>query len=288
MRETAMGFFDKYLKGTGDGAPVAEPAFETERPDAPELYVLPDPPVKTLTMREIAAGMFRRPAPAGSLEDYIRLNGGRHASVPPEIKKIDESEGRTRAAVVSEPGLYVPAVLWPAMGRVKAVAVLISENGKAGAAEEFAIERLRREGISCLALDPRGLGELKGLDLRLQTYLGQAPAFGMAGDIAAAIAALAPAGTKTAVVGRGPTASQAVLAAALLDPDIGFAAGLSGLREFADAFADDVPLIAVQPRANYAPPLSRLRGLVKAAAVWSFRNEPEPDWAGALIRWAQK
>ena len=31
-----------------------------------------------------------------------------------------------------------------------------------------------------------------------------------------------------------------------------------------------------------------LRGLVKAEAIWSFLDAAEPDWAGALIRWAGK
>jgi hypothetical protein len=132
------------------------------------------------------------------------------------------------------------------------------------------------------------LGELKGLDLRLATYLGQAPAFGMGWDITRAIAALAPETAKIAVVGRGPAAGQAALAAALIEPRIRFVAGLATLREFADAFREDVPLLAIQPRANYAPSLSKLRSLVKAKTVWSFLGQPDPDWAGALIRWAGK
>ena len=76
------------------------------------------------------------------------------------------------------------------------------------------------------------------------------------------------------------------MAAALIEPRIGFVAGLGTLGEFPDAFRDDVPLLAVQPRANYAPPLSRLRSLVRADAVWSFLDEGEPDWTSALLRWA--
>jgi hypothetical protein len=90
------------------------------------------------------------------------------------------------------------------------------------------------------------------------------------------------------VVGRGPAAGQAALAAALIEPRIRFVAGLATLEKFADAFGDDVPLIAVQPRANYAPSLSLLRELIKAEAMWSFLGGPEPDWAGVLIRWAQR
>jgi dienelactone hydrolase len=294
MRETALGFFDKYLRGVGTGAPVPEPAFATERPDAPEMYVLVDPPAKTRTMREIAAAMFGPSGPGrgiregGTFEDYVRLNGGLPAPGPAEVHEAGEFEGRRRVTFVSEPGLTLPAVIWPARGEAKAVVLLVSDRGKAAARDEFRIAALQRAGLTCVALDPRGLGETKGLDLRLQTYLGQAPAFGMGWDIVRAVEALAPAGLRVAVVGRGPVSGQAALAAALMEPRLGFVAGLRTLEEFADAFREDVPLLAIQPRANYAPSLSRLRSLVKAASVWSFPGEPDPDWLGALIHWASR
>jgi hypothetical protein len=292
MRETALGFFDKYLRGVGAGAPVPEPAFSTERPDAPEMYVLPDPPAKTLTMRGIAEATFGPSGPGaaergnGSIADFITLNGGLPAAVPAEVTEIGRAAGRRRVTFVSEPGLTLPAIVWPAQGQPRAVAVLVSDQGKVRAGEEFSIAALQRAGVTCVAFDPRGLGETAGLDLRLQTYLGQAPAFGMGWDIARAIAALAPDGARVAVVGRGAVAGEAALVAALVEPRIGFVAGLATLREFSDGFGEDVPLLAIQPRANYAPSLSRLRALVGATSVWSFRGEPEAGWTAALIRWA--
>jgi dienelactone hydrolase len=294
MRETSLGFFDKYLKGAGNGAPVPEPAFATEKPDAPEMYVLPEPPAKTLTMRGIAEAMFKEnggagvAATSGSFDDYVRLNGGLPALAPADIKEIGEFEGRRRVTFVSEPGLVLPAVVWPAEGTAKAVVVLVSDLGKGQATDEFPIARLQRAGLICIALDPRGLGETKGLDLRLQTYLGQAPAFGMGWDIARAVAVVAAPGCKVAVIGRGASAGQAALAAALMEPRVGFVAGLATIKDFQDAFREDVPLLAIQPRANYAPPLARLRSLVKAEAMWSFLGEAEPKWADALVRWAEK
>jgi hypothetical protein len=296
MREAALGFFDKYLKGEGAGSPVAEPAFATEKPDAAELYVLPDALSQATTMRAIARAKFDRApaaATASTAADYIRLNGGLPDNAPPDLKVLDEVEGRLRIVFVSEPGLTVPALYWPAQGRVKALAVLVTEGGKARAAAEFDIPGLRRAGIACLAVDARGLGELEGLELRYTTYLGQAPAFGMGWDIICAAEAVALAraelrGAKLAVVGRGPTAGQAALAAALMERRVGFVAGLATLEKYPDAFGDDVPLLAVQPRANYAPPLAVLRDLLDAESVWSFLGGREPDWTSALVRWAQK
>lgn len=288
MRETALGFFDKYLKGVGDGSPVPEPALSTETPDSPELYALPDVPQHTLTMRGIAQGMFSRPPTDATVSNWIQLNGGLPEAIALDVKTVEEVEGKSSSTFISESGLTVPAIFWPARGDERAIAVLISENGKAAAFDEYGVERLRESGISCLAIDPRGLGELKGLDLRLATYLGQAPYFGMAWDIARSVAAFIPSGKRVAVVGRGPTAGAAALAAALIEPRVGFVAGLATLREFNDAFRDDVPLLALQPRANYAPPLSRLRSLVKAETVWSFLGESEPNWVEALIHWARQ
>jgi hypothetical protein len=307
MRETVLGFFDKYVKGTGDGSPVPEPAFATEPPESPELFVLPDPPAGARTMRDIARAMFDTSATATTGLDYIRLNGGLPAtsaapatSAPSglnrpawptesmEIKRLGEADGKVWMTIATEPGLTMPVLYWPSNTPSQALAVFVSDKGKAEAAREFGIDRFREAGIACLAIDPRGLGELKGLEIRYTTYLGQAPAFGMGLDIVRVLAALAPETTRIAVIGRGPAAGQAVLAAALIDPRIKFAAGLSTLEKYADAFREDVPLLAVQPRANYAPALATLRAGLKTEGTWSFLGGAEPDWAAALIRWARK
>jgi dienelactone hydrolase len=290
MRETVLGFFDKYLKRAGNGSPVSEPAFATEPPDSLELYVLPDPPQNTLTMRGIAEGMFHEPIRGKTWDDFVRLNGGLPAAVPPELKALGDAgeKGKFRYTFVSEPGITLPAVAWLAQDKPKAFVVLVSESGKKQAEEEFEARKLRKAGLACVAVDPRGLGELKDIDLRLTTYLGQSPAFGMGWDVTRAVAAFVPEGVKVAVIGRGLAAGQAALAAALGEPRIGFVAGLGTLKEFQDAFRDDVPWLAIQPRATYAPALSDLRAMVKAEVIWSFLGDKEPDWAGALVRWAQK
>jgi dienelactone hydrolase len=288
MRETVVGFFDKYLRNVGDGSPVPEPAMVTEPPDSPELYVLSEPPARALTMRGIAHAMFAQARADGTWDDFVALNGGPPEVVPAAPGKLGEAEGKARYTFVSERGLTLPAIVWPARGQTKAFVVLVSESGKAGAAEAFRVDQLRSAGVTCVAIDPRGVGELKEMDLRLSTYLGRSPAFMMAWDIARAVGAFATGPARIAVVGRGPTAGQAALMAALFEPRVGFVAGLGTLEEFSDAFRDDVPLLSIQPRANYAPALRSLRDLFKGEALWSFLGEPEPDWAAALVRWAGK
>jgi len=286
MRETALGFFDKYLRGVGDGSPVPEPEIATEPPDSPEMFVLAETPAGAVTMRDIARGMFKRKPSDKSAAAYIRWNGGLPAAVPPEVKVLDQSGGQTRALFTPEPGLTIPVLYWPAEGKAKAVAVLVGEKGKSAAIDEMRVGPLLKAGVSCLAIDPRGIGEARTIELRYTTYLGQAPAFGMGWDIARAIAAFAPAGLPVAVVGRGPAAGQAALAAALIEPRIEFVAGLWTLEAYADAFRDDVSLLAVQPRANNLPPLKSLRASLQARSIWSFLGQAEPDWLNALIDWA--
>ncbi len=286
MRETALGFFDKYLRGVGDGSPVPEPSFAVEFPDSPETFVLAEPPAEALTMRDIARSVFDLAGRGRTAADYIAWNGGLPAVVGPEVRRLDEAGGKVRAVFVSEPGLTIPVLYWPAEGKPKALLVLVGEKGKADTIDEFPIGRLLKAGVSCLAVDPRGIGELKGAELRFTTYLGQAPAFGMGWDIVRAAAAFAPEGTPIAVVGRGPSAGQAAMAAALIEPRIGFVAGLAALESWTDAFRDDVPLLALQPRAAYAPALNALRSSIRAEAVWSFLGTSEPDWLTKLIAWA--
>ena len=100
MREAALGFFDKYLKGAGNGQPVPEPEHKTEPPDAPAMYVLAEAPAKAQTMRGIAMEMFDRPgnSAAGTVEDYIGLNGGLPAAGPGGVKDAGAFGGRRRAA----------------------------------------------------------------------------------------------------------------------------------------------------------------------------------------------
>jgi len=286
MRERAMGFFDKFLKGQGDGSPTPEPALKTEPPNDPQFLALPEVPPGLKTMRDIARENLAAARP-GSFDDFFRLNGG----IPPRAPlnfKVLYTEGRKSAVTFqSEAGLTIPGLLWLPKARPKGAVVLVSESGKLAADKEFSLPSLVEAGFACLAIDARGTGELQGLDVRLMTYLGTAPAFAMAIDAAAAVEAMRKYSPKVAVVSAGAGGAQVALCAALMDPSISYAAGLQGLKSWLEVLSFPVEdrgvnYFALQPRANYAPTLDALRALVKCPADWTAKGEKDPDLRNRL------
>jgi hypothetical protein len=160
--------------------------------------------------------------------------------------------------------------------------VLVSEGGKIAAAKEFNVPALLAAGCACLAIDARGTGELQGLDIRLMTYLGTAPAFAMAVDAVAAVEAMRSYSPKIAVLGAGLGGAQVPMFTALMDPSIAYVAGLQGMKshlEVLDLPEEDkgVNYFAIQPRANSGAPLEALKALVKCPADWSAQGERDPD-----------
>ncbi len=288
MQEAAMGFFDKHLRGWGDGKPVPRPALTTAAVDAPEMFCQKDTPMGTETMRGISRKLLARATPK-SFADVVRLNGGLPERVPLNFREMETTGNKRHITFDSEKGLTIPGVLYLPEGKPKAGIVLVSEKGKTGAGSDFPIATLVQQGYACLAIDVRGFGELPGLDPRLMSYLGTADPFAMGWDAARAAEALRRYTDKVAVVGSGAAGAQIALFAKLMEPGIGFVVGLNIIHEYADCFADDVPGYAIQPRAAYSAPLSHLRTLVpKASAVWTFRGEPaSAAWMDTLNHWAK-
>jgi cephalosporin-C deacetylase-like acetyl esterase len=288
MRERAMGFFDQYLRGRGDGSPVPEPALTTEAPNDPQFLCLPDVPPGLKTMRDIARENLSA-APASTWEEVVRLNGGMPPRGPLDFQVLSTNGGIRAVTFQSEPGLTIPGLLWLPKGTPTAGVVFVCESGKTAAAGEFDVPSLVDAGTACLAIDARGTGELTGLNIRWMTYLGTAPAFAMAVDTTAAVEALRKYAPKVAVVGSGPGGAMVPLYAALMDPAITCVAGLQGLKSFQDALdfpAEDkgVDYLGIQPRANYGPALDALKAMIKCPSVWSARGEPNPDWKALLTK----
>ena len=288
MRERAMGFFDKFLKSQGDGSPVPEPAIQTEDPSDRQFLALPNEADKFKTMRDIARENLADSHPA-SFDDFVRLNGGLPKRAPLSFKVLRTSGSKSAVTFQSEPRLTIPGLLWQPPGPPKGAVVLISEHGKIAAEKEFDIPALVAAGYVCLAMDARGVGELKGLDIRLMTYLGTAPAFAMAVDAVAAAEAMERYSSNVAVIGSGLGGAQVPLFAALVKPSIAYVAGLQGMKTYDDVLDfpkedHNVDYLAIQPRANYAPTLEALRAMVKCPADWSVRGDADPDWKSRLPR----
>jgi hypothetical protein len=286
MRQRAMGFFDLHLCGKGDGSPVPEPAFKTEDPMDPQFLCLSDVPKGLRTMRDVARETLAA-ASASTFEDVVRLNGGMPARAPLDFQVLSTENDKSDVTFQSESGLTIPGLLWLPKGTAKAALVLVSEHGKIAAAQEFDVPSLVNAGVACLAIDARGTGELKGLDIRLMTYLGTAPAFAMAVDATAAVEAMRKYASKVAVVGSGPGGALVPVYAALMDPSISYVAGQQGLKSFQDVldFPEEdkgVDYFGIQPRANCGPTLDALKALIKCPSDWGTKGGTNPDLKARL------
>jgi cephalosporin-C deacetylase-like acetyl esterase len=270
MREAAMGFFDRYLKGVGDGSPVPEPDFRTEDPAGPEMFVLDKAPDGERTMRDLSMERLQNPAPV-SFAEVVRVNGGLPARSPLHYREIGTGAKR-HVTFESEPGLPIPGILFVPQDRAKGVKIFVSEEGKAAAVTQFHVTEEAGKGYVCLCLDARGFGELSGINQRYLTYLGTALPFMQGWDIARAAEAMRRYSDQIEFIGKGPIASLAVLYAGLMEPKPARVVGYDCLREFADVFREGVPDLAVQPRANLCGPLSHLRSLVPQGE-WRFMGE---------------
>jgi cephalosporin-C deacetylase-like acetyl esterase len=270
MREAALGFFDRHLKGVGDGSPTPEPTFSTADPNSPELFVLETPMHPERTLRDLALEGLQHTTPAPFAE-VVRVNGGLPQKTPLHYHEI-EGGAKRHVTFESEPGLTIPGVLTVPQGEVKGVRIVVADVGKAAALADPHAAKAVPPGYACLTLDVRGCGELAGIDLRYLTYLGTALPFAQAWDIVRAAEAMRRYSAHIDVVGRGPGSSLAALYAALIDPTIARVVGYDALREWADVFRDDMPDLAIQPRANLCGPLSHLRSLAPHSE-WHFRGE---------------
>jgi dienelactone hydrolase len=263
MRERMMGFFDRYLRGVGDGAPVPEPAIEILNPEDPGILVLNPPITPERTMRDLSREYLDQAPKEVSVEEVFAVNGG----LPDrgDLKYHESGDGaRRQVTFESEPGLVTPGVLMLPPGKPKGVRIVASDAGKAGHGAPAA------DGFATLYVDILGTGELAEVEMRYAVYAGRAIAFTGGWQIARAAEAMRRYSTHVEVVGTGPLASQAAMYAGLMAPSIARVTGNGCLRSWADVFADGVPDYAVQPRAHLCGSLDALRARVKHGE-WHFR-----------------
>ncbi|MBS1703790.1 MAG: prolyl oligopeptidase family serine peptidase [Armatimonadetes bacterium] len=263
MRESSIGFFNKYLKSEGDGSPVPQPALQAIDPQDHQLLVL-DPPLDgERTMRDLSTEALSNAPKATSLEEFISVNGGRPPKTDMHWHENGTSQTRS-ASFESEPGLITPGILVSDGKNSDWATIVVADHGKA---TEMA--SMPAMPPNTLFLDVLGTGELTGFDLRYPVYAGRSVAFTGGWQIVRAAEAMRKHSKHVAIIGRGPLASQAVMVAGLLDPTIEKVMGYDCLKAWADIFRDDVPDVAIQPRANLCGSLDGLRKLVKHGE-WHF------------------
>ncbi|MFI5387003.1 MAG: prolyl oligopeptidase family serine peptidase, partial [Fimbriimonadales bacterium] len=279
MRQDAMGFFDKYLLGKGDGSAVPEPDIKTEDPADPQFLAMPKLPARLKTMQDlarealVAAYAPPRPVASGSGDPwsvFASLNGGLPKRTLLNWTELPSTQpGKSYVTFQSEVGLTIPGILWRPAGTPKGGVVLVSDNGKAAATQEFKIDEWLKKGDVCLAIDARGFGELSGMRIRPMVYLGVGVPFSMTSDVLAAVEGLRKIVPSVGVVGEGPCSSQSALYAALADKRLAFVQGLRGLNAWEDSLAG-IDVLAIQPCADRGPTLEALRSSVKCPASWTF------------------
>jgi dienelactone hydrolase len=284
MREASLGFFDRYLMGQGDGAPVPEPELHATDPEADELFCLPEPPAHQTTMREIAreGRGARDPRDLGRFRRAQRRRTGERAARAAHARRRHRHRARRWLTFQSEPGFLVP-------------------GAAAAAAELHRRRRPRRRGRQARRRERlRGAGAERG---RHRDARDRRPRHGRArrarsqadGRTWAPRRRSRWAGTRRArrrCCSSSRRASPSSAAARLRrrprssprtsSRASGLVVGLDVLQRWDDAFADDVSLAAVQPRAGYAPSLERLRALLRRPVEWYPRDSVKLDLAALL------
>lgn len=173
MREAVYGWFDRWLRGRGDGSPVAEPEGPLADPDALRCFPRGERPASVATIvgfaRERAAARvaaLRQPRQARSWRSWQERTRHELAGI---LRLPDPTPPRWTQAVIDgdseqwtgepEPGITLEARFYspPAPKRGPAV-LLLHPDGQAAAAKMPLLARLRARGVRALTLDLRGTG----------------------------------------------------------------------------------------------------------------------------------
>ncbi len=266
MREQMIGFFNKYLRGVGDGSPVPEPNLVAVPSTDRSLLVLDPPAADERTMRDLAKESLAAAPQQVGIEDVFRVNGGLPAKT--DLKWQEIGTGEKRGVIFeAQPGLKIPGILIMPKGPVERVCIVVADVGKAAA--QALIPPV--EGVATLYLDTVGIGELSDIDMRYPVYLGSSVPFLDGWQIVRAAEGLRKYSSHILVVGRGPIASQAAMYAGLMDDRLTGVTGEQCLHDWVDVFEDGMPYCAVQPRANLCGSLLNLMQRVKGS-TWTFRR----------------
>jgi len=183
MREAMYGWFDRWLKGQGDGRPVPEPPHQTEEPEALKCFPDDRRPADFETIPSFAfhraqalrqarseewrTGLAGRGGAFGEAkrQELLARWGGWPEPGPLAVEPAGrlESNGTTveKLSFLSEPGLRLPGLFFRTPAGSRGVTLLLHPEGKAAAAESDLLRELRRRGQAVFTVDLRGMGETR-------------------------------------------------------------------------------------------------------------------------------
>ncbi|HLY11716.1 MAG TPA: prolyl oligopeptidase family serine peptidase [Planctomycetota bacterium] len=261
-REAAYGWFLKWLKNEGDGAPVEEAPLEIPAWDLPELRCFP--PGENHSAGPGLVALAKRVSTRASREnrdedDWLsRVLGIEAATTGTGMDLIGEESrlsfrplmraatpGPKRVSWRMSDGVVVPAILMRPGATVRGVLVGVADEGKESLLGHPAVRLAYEGGWAVLLADLRGMGELSvtkpGWVYAMSLLLGENFVGRQALDLQAGILALGaepwlrdkPVG----ILARGAYASFAGLYASSLHPTVAWLAaehGFSSVRAFLD------------------------------------------------------
>ncbi|MBN2451191.1 MAG: acetylxylan esterase [Lentisphaeria bacterium] len=170
LREAAYGWFAHWLLGSGDGAPIPEPALDDEPADAPHLLCLKTPDVwpedaeTVVTLnRKRAAELAASRSPA-TREGLWRLFGDEPVAFTPVSRTLHAFpwQGATvrTLALDTEAGMCVGVtVLRPAVADVGAGVLFVTDGERRNLVESALVAALLAAGRTVAVVNPRGTGE---------------------------------------------------------------------------------------------------------------------------------
>ncbi len=298
LREAAYGWFDRWLQDRGDGAPRAEPELELGDWQSIDLRVLKDGKMpddaKTYVelVREDANQLIASypPVPddeanrtawtAALRQELWKRLGGEPQDFEPTAESLGKFKWNDRVverlAIQTEKTLDVPALLIRpehAPAPLRAV-VMLDDEGKQTVRRSKVSNELLDRGIAVLALDVRGLGEVRVHENHCASdaiVLGRPMLAQQAWDVMCAVRCLASRedidGSHIAVYGCGNTGVIATLAGALTH-DIAAAVAEGCAGSFVHTIADPLP----NPRWIYAPNILEVADLAQLIALCANRR----------------
>lgn len=180
MREAMYGWFDRWLKGEGNGRPVPERPHQTEDPQALKCFPEDRRPEDFETIPSFAYHRARLLRQARSQEwqaslgkafrqakqqELVQRWGGwlEREPLAVEAAGVLESYGTTveKFSFLVEPGLRLPALFFHAPTRAPRIVLLLHPDGKAAAAESELAHELLIRGQAVFTFDLRGIGETR-------------------------------------------------------------------------------------------------------------------------------